>query len=56
MLKWWALSLTLFGIALGWLGSLQGLQNLTEIYLGAFLFLISIVIWLVVLVKWLMKP
>lgn len=56
MLKWWALTLTIFGTALGWLGSLQGLQNLTQIYLGVFFVFVSVIVWLVVLVKWLMKP
>ncbi len=56
MLKWWALALTIFGIGIGWLGSIPGMTNLSEIYFGAFIFFVSVIIWLVVLVKWLMKP
>lgn len=52
-LKWWALALTVFGIALSWLGSIPGMTDLTEIYLGMFLIFISAIIWLVVLVRWL---
>jgi len=53
-LKWSAVALTASGIALLALSSFLRLQGVNEAFLGGFFLFLSVPVWLVVLVRWLM--
>ena len=53
-LKWSAVALTAAGIALLALSSFLRLQGVNEAFLGGFFLFLSVPVWLVVLVRWLM--
>lgn len=55
MLKWCALALSLLAIALGWIGSIPGITNLTAIFLCTALIFVALVLWLAVFFRWLFK-
>ena len=53
-LKWSAVALSASGIALLVLSHFLRLQGVNEAFLGGFFLFLSVAVWLVVLVRWLM--
>lgn len=52
-LIWWTVLISVLGIASSWIGSVPGITNLTLIFTGVLLLVIAIILWFVVLVRWL---